>query len=54
MPMQKATSARTIFGSHFCFCASVPNFSSTGPLWRSEIQWAPTGTPAASSSSVTT
>src|SRR2546426_516512 len=41
-------------GRNFCRCASVPKRRSNGPDWRSAIQWADTGAPAASISSSTT
>ena len=54
MPMANASSPRTMLGRIFCRCASVPKRSSNGPLCRSATQWALTGAPAASISSITT
>jgi hypothetical protein len=54
MPIANDSSPRAIAGKNFCRCASVPKRRSSGPDWRSAIQWADTGAPAASISSSTT
>jgi hypothetical protein len=54
MPMPKKHCPAAIFGRNSRFWVSVPYFSSDGTIWRSAIQCAATGAPAASSSSVTT
>ncbi len=54
MPMQKNASPAAIFGRISRFCSSVPLRKISGPDWRSAIQWAETGAPAASISSSTT
>ena len=54
MPMQKKHSPAAMRGSTVRRCSSVPKRSSVGPLWRSAIQCAATGAPAASISSTTT
>ena len=53
-PMQAKASPRAIAGTQRCFSSSLPSRSSSGALCRSAIQCAPTGAPAASSSSITT
>ena len=53
-PMQANASPRAIAGTQRRFNLSLPRRSSSGPLCRSAIQCAPTGAPAASSSSITT
>ena len=54
MPMQTKHWPAAIRGSSSCFCASEPYLSKSGPVWRSAIQCAATGAPAARSSSITT
>ncbi|MNF08154.1 hypothetical protein D3C80_2084990 [compost metagenome] len=54
MPMQNSSSPRAMAGSKRGASTSGENFISKGPDWRSAIQCAFTGAPAASSSSRTT
>ncbi len=54
IPREKKHSPAAMRGRNHRRCSSVPKRISAGAVWRSAIQWAAIGAPAASSSSTTT